>query len=147
MATDDRTLKRFMGKHFTIYIMAVDQWLQFFSHLEFEETRGRLHDLAIRHKNEMPLQYSCLAATHVRKSPPVALPRYGLLHWKADCCHPPSADCFYVLSAGLHQFQRQRSMRDPVPSAVCVQPHVLPAGAQPQSQVHLWSLLCEEMSP
>lgn len=51
-----------MGKHFTIYIMAVDQWLQFFSHLEFEETRGRRHDLAIGRKNEMLLQY-CLAVT------------------------------------------------------------------------------------
>lgn len=146
MATDDNTLKGFMGKHFTIYIMAVDQWLQFFSHLEFEETRGRLHDQAIRRKNEMLLQYSCLAATCVRKSPPFALLRYSLLHWKSGCCHP-SADCFCVLSTGLHQFQRQRSMCDPVPSAVCVQPHIFPAGAQPQSQVHLWSLLCEEMSP
>ncbi|TKS66634.1 Receptor tyrosine-protein kinase erbB-4 [Collichthys lucidus] len=42
-ATDDEALKRFMGKHFTIYIMAADQWPQFFSHLAFKETRdGRV---------------------------------------------------------------------------------------------------------
>lgn len=38
-------------------------------------------------------------------------------------------------------------MRDPVPSTVCVQPHIFPAGAQPQSQVHLRSLLCQGMPP
>lgn len=43
VATDHKTLKRFIGKHYAIYIAAVDQWLQFFSHLVFKETRdGRM---------------------------------------------------------------------------------------------------------
>lgn len=37
VAIDDETLKRFMGKHFTIYIMAMDQWLQELSRLASRE--------------------------------------------------------------------------------------------------------------
>ncbi len=153
VATDDKTLKRFMGKHFTIYIMAVDQWLQFFSHLAFKETRyGCMIHVS---RSDVKMKCCCntlsLTVTYVRKSRRLPSPQPAMLcsmcpHGKSGWYPLSSADCGYVLSAGLHQFQRQRSMRDPVPSAICVQPHIFSVRAQPQSQVHLWSLLCQEMS-
>lgn len=137
VATDNKTFKRFIGRLTSIYIMAVDQWLQFFSHLAFAETRsGYVMRMC---KNEMLLQYSFI--------------QNDLSCFTLSCrpreergrCSLPSADSAHVLYSGLHQFQRQRSLCDPVPSALRVQPHLLSAGAQPQSQVHLWSLLCQEM--
>lgn len=141
-----------MGKHFTIYIMAVDQWLQFFSHLAFKETRDSC--MICLSQSDVNMKCCCnshsVAVTNVRKShlPSPYLATFDSMHpcGQSGWCPLPSADCGYVLSAGLHQFQRQRSMCDPVPSAVCVQPHILSVRAQPQSQVHLWSILCQEMS-
>lgn len=52
-------------------------------------------------------------------------------------CHP----CF----AGLYEFQWQWCLCDTVPPDLCVQPHHLPAGAQPQCQVHLRGFLCQEV--
>lgn len=71
-ATEDKQLERFMGKHFTIYIMAVDQWLQFFSHLMFKETRD---SCMIRVSGfDVKMKCSCntlsLTVTYVRKSLP-----------------------------------------------------------------------------
>lgn len=41
-AMDIKTLKGgFMGEHYAVYIMALDQWLQFFSHLASAETGSR----------------------------------------------------------------------------------------------------------
>lgn len=84
--------------------------------------------------------------TRVRKTAPPHLARFFHSFFcarrRSSC---PAADCGCVLSAGLHQFQRQRSVRDPVPSAVRLQPNLLPAGAQPQGQVHLRRLLRQEM--
>lgn len=135
VATDDKSLKRFMGKHFTIYIMAVDQWLQFFSHLAFKETKeGRMIRMSQSHvKMKCCCNTLSLMVTYAGKSQPSPF-AFNLAH------------CGCIPSAGLHQFQRQRGLRDPVPSALCVQPDVLPVRAQPQGEIHLWSLLCQEMS-
>lgn len=152
MATDDKTLKRFMGKHFTIYIMTGDQWLQFFSHFTFKETRDRC--MIRTSRTDVKIKCSCntisLTLTYVIiTAPPFSLPHSPFLHAPKLEAWPFSSsftDRGHVISAGLHQFQRQRSVCDPVPSAVCVQPHIFSVRAQSQSQVHLWSLLCEEMS-
>lgn len=138
VATDDKSLKRFMGKHFTIYIMAVDQWLQFFSHLAFKETKEgcMIHMLQSHVKMKCCYNTLSLIVTYAGPPPPPPPPTHPPL---------PPAHCDCVPSAGLHQFQRQRGVRDPVPPAVCLQPDILPVRAQPQSQVHLRSLLCQEM--
>lgn len=132
--------------------MAVDQWLQFFSHLASKETRG---SWAIRlSPPNVKMKCCCntpsLALTHGRKShlpsfaAPHSAPRAPAGGLVAVCCRLLTV--VVCSPTGLHQFQRQRRMRDPVPPAVCVQPHIVPAGAQPQSQVHLRSVLCQEMS-
>ena len=55
--------------------------------------------------------------------------------------------CNVCISTGVHQLQRQRGVCDPVPPALPLQPHHLPAGAQPWGQVHVRGLLCKEVSP
>lgn len=89
-----------MGKHFTIYIMAVDQWLQFFSHLAFKETRdGRMIHMS---RSNVKMKCCCntlsLTVTYVRKSrrctrlTPLPFTPQG----KPDLYLLPSADGGYV---------------------------------------------------
>lgn len=70
-----------MGKHFTIYIMAVDQWLQFFSHLAFKETRDSC--MICLSQSDVNMKCCCnthsLAVTNVRKSH-LPSPRLTSLH-------------------------------------------------------------------
>lgn len=56
-----------------------------------------------------------------------------------------SLDFCLSFFAGLYEFQWQWCLCHPVPPDLCVQSHHLPAGAQPQRQVHLRGFLRQEV--